>query len=264
MSVATNTTETETEKKFTLADVESRFVTLDENGEMTADDAVYLSNVEAVAKAAKQFRTNLTEDRPIPAGFGLYVLPISKRGAEGNETIGACVAAVPTLETIAGYGADENGDNAGPNFIEDAVLKALAVKIANAVRPRADGTVSGTIPYTLADFIEKRTKGEGFKTFNTISAAWVKALRAKGLKLLTAGLLRQALSSKILAERYFPAVKQDSWQFILKQMITHAEHLKLDPAILVEWLNTRDTVTEEEMELDFSDIGSIVGEQAAE
>lgn len=244
-------------KVFTLADIEKKYYEPNEAGEFDADAINYLSQVETVAKAAKSFRTNFdAEQDGIPEGYGLLILPISKRGTDGNETIGAAIVAVPTLATTAGYSVD--GNSVGEDFIQDAVLAAFSVKVANAVRPRADGTVAGSIPRTLADFLESRKRGEGFKTYTAIASDMVKALKEKGLKNITTSMLRQCLSSKQAAESFYRTVSQDKWVKILDAMIGLAAKRSLDPAILIDWKNTRDEAELEAVDLNFDDIADLV------
>lgn len=249
-------TATDTPKPFTLADIEKKYFEPDDEGNFSADDLATIIKVEEVAKAAKSFRTNFEVEDGVPEGYGLLILPISKRGAEGNETIGAAIVAVPTLATVAGYAVD--GNEVGQDFIQDAVIASFSVKVANAVRPRADGTVAGSIPRTLADFLESRKRGEGFKTYTAIAPDMVKALKEKGLKNITTSMLRQCLSSKQAAESFYRTVSQDKWVKILDAMIGLAAKRTLDPAILIDWKNTRDEAELEAVDLNFDDIADLV------
>ncbi len=205
-----------------------------------------------VAANYDKISRNFDPEKDFPAGYGLSIVPISKRTNEGNVTIGVAVAAIPDPTTVAEH--EKGGD-----FIRQAVLDSFMAKVANSVRPRADGSTAGTMPFSVEDFIERRGGGASLKAYTEIAPTFVKALRQKGLKFITASMLRQVLQSKAFAEAQFEKIAQNVWEKILDSMVQHASKKGLDPAVLVNWRETRDQVEVPEMdELDLEDLGDLV------
>lgn len=230
--------------KFTLGDVTRRYFSPDQLPKEASD---YLKKVIEVA-AIGEIKRNFDPEKPFPEGYGLAFIPLSKRDAsgKGNITIGIAVAAIPDPELV---GAHEKGGE----FIRDAITDVFMAKIANACRPRADGTTAPTIPYEIMDFLESRRGRETLKAFSEIAPIFVKALRKKGIRFMTAQLLRQTLQSKQFAESQFEKIPQEAWQKVLDGMIVKAKSEGHDPAVLVDWKQTRDAT-------EVPDIGELTAE----
>jgi len=223
-------TETDSEDGFTLEDVTKRYFAPDQLSE--AQD--YLGKVVEVAKAG-QIKRNFDPEKPFPDGYGLAVVPLSKRTeGVGNVTIGIAIAAIPDPELVGNH-------EKGGEFIRSAITDVFMAKVANACRPRADGTTAPTIPFEISDFLESRRGRESLKAFSEIAPAFVKALRKKGIKFMTAQLLRQTLQSKQFAETQFEKIPQEAWEKVLDGMAIKAKAEGHDPAVLVNWRETRNS-----------------------
>lgn len=233
---------------FTMESVEKRYFAPDQLQE--AQD--YLGKVTGVCPDGT-IKRNFDPEETFPDGYGLAVVPISKRvEGQGNVPIGVAVAAIPDPASVAQH--DKGGE-----FIRSAITDVFMSKVANACRPRPDGTTATTIPFSIEDFIESRRGRESLKAFTEVASAFVKALRKKGIKFMTPGLLRQTLQSKAFAVTQFEKINQDAWQKVLDAMIVKAKAAGLDPAILVNWKETRDSVEVIEIEdLDLDDLDSLV------
>jgi len=232
------------ESKFTLEDVTKRYFAPDQ----LADANEVLAKIVAIATVG-QIKRNFEPDAPFPDGYGLAIVPLSKRhpdGKTGNVTIGVAVAAIPDPETV---GQHEKGSE----FIRSAITDVFMAKVANACRPRADGTTAPSIPYEITDFLESRRGRETLKAFSEIAPLFVKALRKKGITFMTAQILRQTLQSKQFAEVQFEKIPQDAWQKVLDGMIVKSKAEGHDPQILINWKDTRDST-------EVADIGELTAE----
>ena len=229
----------QTEEAFGLEDVQKRYFGPDV---LATEGQTYLGMVSSIpdVKISKNF------DEEIPAGFGVSIFPISRRGAEGNEIIGVAVAAIPDPETIANH-------EKGSDFIRNVLISAFQAKVANAVRPRADGSTAGSIPASIEDFITSQRGSGSLKTYTAMATVFVKTIKKMGIKFMTSQILKQTLQSKAFAESQFPKIPQDGWEKILHAMVSKAANEGLDPAILNHWLATRnDAEMHIAEDLDFS------------
>ncbi len=225
------------EDAFTLDEVEKRYFAPDQL--TTAQE--YLSKVVEVAETG-QLKRNFDPGAPFPDGYGLAVVPLSKRvEGKGNVTVGVAIAAIPDPELV---GAHEKG----AEFIRDCITAVFMAKVANACRPRVDGSTAPSIPYEITDFLESRRGRENLKAFSEIAPIFVKALRKKGIKYMSAQLLRQTLQSKQFAEAQFEKIPQEAWGKVLDGMIVKAKSEGHDPAILVNWKETRESTAVAEIE----------------
>lgn len=237
-------TETEVET-FGLDDIERRYFSPDQ---LDGDAQDYINLVTSIPNVA--IKSNFDDE--VPTGFGLCVMPISKRGEEGTEVIGVVIAAIPDPETIAQH-------EKGADFIKDVILSTTMAKVANAVRPRANGTTAGSIPFSIESFIEGGRRSGSLKTYTAIASKFVKALKAMGLKFITSGILKQTLSSASFAESQFANIDQENWEKVLANMVAFAKSEGLDPAILDHWTATRNEAEAEvDNELDFSAFDEMV------
>ena len=235
--------------KFTMENVEKRYFAPDQ----LEDAQTYLGKVTNVCPDGT-IKRNFNPEETFPDGYGLAVVPISKRvEGKGNVSIGVVVAAIPDPASVANH-------EKGGEFIRSAITDVFMSKVANSCRPRPDGTTATTIPFSIEDFIESRRGRESLKAFTEVASAFVKALRKKGIKYMTPGLLRQTLQSKAFAATQFEKINQNAWQKVLDAMIVKAKAAGHDPAILVNWKDTRDSVEVVEIEdLDLDDLDSLVG-----
>ncbi len=238
-----NQTETTTDDDdaFTLDDVTKRYFSPDQ----LVEAQTVLSQIVDAAEEG-EIKRNFDPEKSFPEGYGLAVIPLSRRGdtpGAGNITIGVAIAAIPDPEMVGSH-------DKGAEFIRAVITDTFISKVANACRPRADGTTAPTIPFDIMDFLESRRGRESLKAFSEIAPRFVKALRQKGIRYMTAQLLRQTLVSKQFAETQFEKIPQEAWQKVLDGMIVKAKEAGLDPAVLVNWLATRDAT-------EVADIGEI-------
>ncbi len=228
---------------FKLGDVVKRYFSPDQ---LQDEAQAAVSKIVAIAKTG-EIKRNFNPEEPFPEGYGLAVIPLSKRNTtdpgSGNITIGVAIAAIPDPEMVGAH--DKGGD-----FIRAIITDTFISKVANACRPRADGTTAPTIPFEIMDFLESRRGRESLKAFSEIAPRFVKALRKKGISYMTAQLLRQTLQSKQFAETQFEKIPQEAWQKVLDGMVVKAREAGLDPAVLVNWQETRDAT-------EVADIGEI-------
>jgi len=220
-------------------------------GETLADahDAVEIATLTAETEGVKVAQ-NFKDGEELPDGFGLLVRPVSKRG-KGLQ--GVVVAAMPTLEAIL---AHEKGEQ----FVRDAMLSVLSDKLVAAVRGRGDDAVfGGTMPFTLADFLAPAKRDGGLPAFNIVANLFVQALKKKGAKKMTKGLLRQICESTAFAEAEFPTVGQEQWVNVINTMASKATKEGESDAIFNHWLATRDQVEIVSDDLNLDDLSGLLG-----
>ena len=191
---------------------------------------------------------NFDTEKEFPVGYGIGIVPISKRHAGETITLGVAIAAIPDIATVQDH---ENG----MQFVLDAVVGNMMAKLANAVRPRGDNNeTASSIPFSVEDFITSNRPEGVLLAFRKYANAYVKVLKKGGLKLLTESILRQALQSKAFAEQQFPKVGQDKWLAILDNMIARAEADDMAVGMLAEWRKTRDSATLQDDDVDLADL----------
>ena len=175
---------------------------------------------------------------------GLLIAPINKRvpdpdvpGEQKTIAVGCLAAAVPTVAAILAHG------EAGKAFIDQAVERLLFATVANAVRPRDGMTPAGKAPFTIEEFITPRRGNDELQAFGKISKMFVKGLKDKGLKRMTAGLLKDCISCAENAMQFFPNIPQETWVKLLEMMAVKAAEKKLPIAIFLDWTANRDQAT---------------------
>lgn len=191
---------------------------------------------------------NFDIEKEFPEGFGIGIVPISKRNKGENIVLGVAIAQIPDIETI------EKHEN-GKAFVLAAVSNNMMAKLANAVRPRGDNDeTASSIPASVEDFITSNRPEGVLLGFNTYASAYVKVLKKSGLKLLTTSILRQALQSKAFAEQQFPRITQDKWVKILESMIARAEKDQIAVGMLADWVQARDSAELVNNDVDLGDL----------
>ncbi|HFD32050.1 MAG TPA: hypothetical protein ENJ28_04980 [Gammaproteobacteria bacterium] len=193
---------------------------------------------------------NFDTDGEFPDGYGLSIIPLTKRIPErGNSTYGVVIAAVPTVELLA-------SEEAGTNYINKIVTDSLLKQIAAGAKPRDEGAQIA-IPFKLEEFTTT-SRSSGLAAFNLVASDYVKALKTKGLKFMSKPLLRQVLSSAQFAEQQFPRITQENWQVVLNSMMQHVKAKGVDTGVLNHWLNTRDEVEIDVTDIDLTDLDSMI------
>ena len=237
-----------TEKEMTLQDVARKSFSSDDLQNAEA----YIGKAVAAAQAANVTPVfNFDTNEELPAGYGLSVIPLTERvPTKGNVTKGLCIAAVPSVNTIL---EDESGQSWVVKQINDILIRS----IKGAASPSEDGSIT-SIPFKVLDFTTS-ARASALAAFNALATLYVKALKEKGLKFMSKGLLRQVLSSAAFAEQQFPRIGQDNWQTVISSMKTHAAKEGIEAGILKHWADTRDTVEVSTADIDLSDIDGIVG-----
>ena len=208
--------------------------------------------VELASQANIEPILNFDPDAALPAGYGLAIIPLTKRVPErGNVVNGVCIAAIPSLETVV---QAENGQDWVNKVVTDSLIKQVTI----AAKPK-DETSLTSLPLSVADFITS-TRISGLAAFNEFASLFVSALKKKGLKFMSKVLLRQTLSSAAFAKQTFPRISQDNWNIVIQSMIDHASKAGIDAGVLKLWLETRDKVEVSTVELDLSDIDGMLDE----
>lgn len=245
----TNETETpegnQANDSFTLEDVEKRYFPPSD----LASAQALLTKINQLKASGTRVDTTYDPEKPFPANYGLGVIPLSERSqsGEGNIKVGVVLAAIPDPDLVA-------QDEAGQKFIRENTINSFLTKVANASRVRQDGSTA-TPPFTVKDFVEGGRRGESLKTFTELAPGFVKALRSKGLKFITSTILRQCLANTAFAENQFPGVAQENWLHVIGLMVDKAVEKGLDPAVLHNWVNTRDQQNIDELDdVDFGDL----------
>lgn len=185
------------------------------------------------------------------ATHGLLVQVLKHRVKKKTIPTGeVLVAAVPTVESVGDFG------DAGQAFLMEAVEGILASRVVNAVRAAKEGTDS-FIPFTIEDFITKRTITSEYGDYNKLAKIFVAALKkGKGFEILTPSILRNVLMSTAMSKSIFPNIQQDWWRGVLNKMVEYCGQASpnLETGIFEAWLETRDTVSSvtevEELSLD--------------
>ena len=191
---------------------------------------------------------NFEPEKEFQSGYGIAIVPVSKRANKENVIVGVCIAAIPDLESVQQH---ENGKQ----FVQDAVVGNMIAKLANAVRPRANtGESAASIPFSIEDFITSNRQEGVLQAYRAYASSYVKVLKDKGLKFLTDSILRQTLQSAAFAEQQFPSVPQDKWVQVLDSMIARAAKEGMAPGMLTDWKSTRDSAVLQDRDVDLSEL----------
>lgn len=240
------TEQPETSNEPTLQDVERKYFGSNalEAGQTYVGEVIAICGKENISPVL-----NFDADEEFPAGYGLAVLPITERVAErGNVVRGVSIAAIPDFVTVS-----ENEQ--GADWIKKQTIDAMLRQVAAASKAK-DGSFT-SIPFSVSDFVTS-ARSSGLAGFNHVATSFVKALKTKGLKLMSKGFLRQILASAAFAEQQYPRLPQENWVTVIQSMITHAEKDGIDVAGLKHWQSTRDTVEVDMGDIDLSDIDDLV------
>lgn len=176
---------------------------------------------------------NFDPSAPLPETHGLLVMPTSEErvvdGEKKRVTVGVVVAAVPTLEAVAGAPG-------GPAWLFGAAIAAYKAKLRNGIK-------AGTLPLSVESYITKVTReaDPGLAAYKEIGPAMVKTLRDRGL-VIDLRILRQACQSSQAAQAMLPNVAQVVWVKVISAMIATAAAKGLSTSTLDHWLATRDQV----------------------
>lgn len=243
----TETNQAQESEKLTLQDVARKSFSVDEleKAQEYIGEAVAAAKAEGVEPV---FNFDINEN--LPEGYGLSVIPLTERvTGKGNVTKGLCIAAVPSVNTIL-------EDDTGESWIVKQITDILVRNIKSAAMPSDDGSIT-SLPFRVLDFTTS-TRASALAAFNAVASLYVKALKDKGLKFMSKGLLRQVLSSAAFAKQQFPRIGQDNWQVVISSMKSHAAKEGLDSGILSHWEKTRDEVEVSTADIDLSDIDGMV------
>lgn len=161
---------------------------------------------------------------------------IKKKTVPTGEVL---VAAVPTVESVGNFG------DAGQAFLMESVEGILASRVINAIRAAKEGTDS-FIPFTIEDFITKRTITSEYGDYNKVAKVFVAALKkGKGFEILTPNILRNVLMSTEMAKSIFPNIQQNWWEGVLAKMMEYCGKStpNYSTEIFEAWIETRDEVS---------------------
>lgn len=242
---------------FTADDLEKTYFGPAEIGQEKFNTLI--ANINTLGIAPK---SNVPADTAIPDGYGLLILPISKRVNNENKTTGVAICAVPDFNHAANF-TDEGGNALGRTFIENSYYNALAVKLGNAVRERKNGQAAETIPFKELEFFTTMRGGDSVKSFSKLAPLFVSALRKQGLRSITQQTLRMCLTSQPFATQQHPKVPQEAWEKVLHTMIREAEKQSLPTEVFANWLATRNETEIEDEIGSFDDLDSLIAQANA-
>jgi len=139
-------------KEFSVDDIEKKIFSIESlvNGMTYYDDVMKLSGQIKVY-------SNFEADK-FPEGFELAFVPIKQRQdkeGEGNKLVSVAVVAVPTLETVLAL------EKQGEVYVRNSLQNDFVTKAANSVRPRSDGSIAGSMPKSVGDFITQASREIG-------------------------------------------------------------------------------------------------------
>lgn len=243
--------EAPTTQAATMQDVEKKFFP----PEQLEAGTTYINEVMEIAGAENVEPVfNFDPTAEFPNGYGISIIPLTKRVAErGNLIYGVVIAAIPTVETLA-------ADEAGANYINKLVTDSLLRQVAASAKPKDEGAIT-SIPFKIEDFVTT-SRTSGLAAFNAVATDYVKALKTKGLKFMSKVLLRQVLASAAFAEQQFPRLSQENWQLVLDSMVAHVKQKGMEAGILGHWKSTRDEVEIDTSDIDLSDLDAMMDEKA--
>ncbi len=231
----------------TLQDVEKKYF----SPEQLEAGSQYINEVMVIASAENVEPVfNFETDGEFPEGYGLSIIPLTKRVPErGNLIYGVVIAAVPTVELLASV-------ESGSNYINKIVTDALLRQISAGAKPKDEGAQIA-IPFKLDEFTTT-SRSSGLAAFNLVASDYVKALKTKGLKFMSKPLLRQVLASSQFAEQQFPRISQENWLVVLQSMAQHVKAKGMETGVLDHWVSTRDEVEIDVTDIDLTDLDSMV------
>jgi hypothetical protein len=197
---------------------------------------------------------NFDPEQPLADGYSLYITPVRERSkveGEGSKLVALTIYAAPSFEMVL-------ADTAGEAYLRSQMERAFAMQHAASIRPNTSGVVPPA-PYTLADHIERKTRGDSLKTFNELKNILVPSLKKIGLSSLTAATLRKCFSNAAVAQSLFPDTPQEAWEKVLVLSENLAKSKNLDPTIFKVWGETRDQGILEHETLDLSQLDIMLG-----
>lgn len=203
-----------------------------------AQSAVEIAQRICAANNVPLAYTWKAESEPLPAGYGVAVIPVTQRSpkqGEGNIVVGCYIAGIPDPDTILEH-------DRGGAWARAVMEAALMARIASAVRPRDKDAGPLSIPFSVEDFITSTRGDAGTAWFREHVSAYCKTLNELfKRKIMNPTLLRQVLASSAFAHHQFQTIGQDRWLMVLDMMIAHAQREGADPGIVKVWRDTRDT-----------------------
>ncbi len=192
---------------------------------------------------------NFNPDEEFPETHGLAIIPLTERvEGFGNVTKGVAFAAIPDFEAVI-------AKPEGQAFVRKQLLDCMVRQVSSSCKQKEGQLTS--IPLSVLDFCTS-SRSSGLAGFNHVATLFVKALKKKGLKLMSKALLRQILASASFAEQQYPRLPQANWVAVLNSMVSHAEKDSIDVSGLRHWVSTRDTETIDMKDVDLTDIDSLV------
>ena len=224
------------ENEFSLKDVKREFFYGENRAEL---DAKLPLVVKAAAAAGLQPIHNFDPNEPVPEGYGIAILPVDKKNpVQGQPQIrvGVGIVAAPSAELLL-----QTEDAEVVKWRNETLLAHVLNRIANAMRPKEDGSLPASIPYTLHDFVTS-SRPQTTAVWNEIAPPFLKVLQKRNetFKLVTKDMLRRMLSSAEYATQIAPTINQTIWVGIIKKMRELAEKKGKQTEVFDQMISTRD------------------------
>lgn len=185
---------------------------------------------------------NFDPNEDIPEGYGIAILPVDRKNPRKGEKqlrVGLGIVAVPSQQLLR---ASEEPEVV--NWVNDMLLQVCLNKVANSIRPREDGSLPSSIPFSLHDFATT-TRPQTTAVWNEVAPIMLKALQSRDVsfKGVTKDVFRRLLASAEYAKQTAPTIKQKTWALIIEKMKARAKAMNLQTEIFDNMLRTRDEVT---------------------
>ena len=224
------------ENEFNIGDIKREFFygenrkELDERMPLVAK-AMLAANIKPIY--------NFDPSQTLPEGYGVSILPVDTRNPVQGEKqlrVGVGIVAAPSAELLR-----NTTDPEVVKWVNDILQANVLNRIANAMRPKNDGSVPASIPFTLHDFITS-TRPQTTAVWNEIAPPFLKVLQKRNetFKLVTKDMLRRMLSSAEYATQIAPTISQEIWVGIIKKMRELAEKKGKQVEVFDQMLATRD------------------------
>ena len=230
------------ENEFSIKDIKREFFYSDDEKKSLTEKLPIIE--KAMAAAGISAMTNFDSSEALPEGYGYAILPVDKKNPKKADDgkslpqirVGVGIVAVPSPELIL-----NTEDEAVQRWRHDTLLAHVLNRVANAMRPKEDGSVPSSIPFTLHDFITS-ARPQTTAVWNEIAPPFLKVLQSRNatFKLVTKDMLRRMLASAEYAKQIAPSIDQKLWVSIITKMKELAEKKNLQTEVFEMMLSTRD------------------------
>ena len=194
---------------------------------------------------ALDVRMNFDAEKPLPNGYGIAVLPIDRKSTDGKrgakqQRIGMGIVALPSANLLI-----NSDDEPVKKWVSSILEQTLLNKLANALRPKEDGSSAPSLPFSVHDFCVV-SRPQTTAVWNEIAPPFLSALQQryrKSFRGVTRDIFRRLLSSAEYAQQVAPSTKQELWVKLIERMRDEASKAGKDPQVFQTMLETREKVS---------------------